>query len=74
MNSNHAKAEVFFTAFKALKSIEQNAFIEKVINDPSLKETLLDLALIENANKVKGKAISAKKYFSKRRLGKSPQQ
>lgn len=37
-----------------------------MINDPELKEDLFDLALMEKAKKVKGKAISAREYFTKR--------
>lgn len=67
MRTNQATAEVFFTAFKALKSDEKEAFLEKVINDPKLREDLIDIALIEKAKKVKGRSVSAKEYFSKRR-------
>ncbi len=66
MKANQATAEVFFTAFKTLRNKEKDAFLEKVINDPELKEDLIDIALIEKAKKVKGKAISAREYFSKR--------
>jgi hypothetical protein len=67
LRANQATAEVFFTAFKALESNEKEAFLEKVINDPELREDLIDIALIERAKKVKGRSVSAKEYFSKRR-------
>ena len=67
MKANQATAEVFFTAFKALKSADRAAFIEKVVSDPSLREDLIDAAIVEEAKKVKGKAISAREYFEKRR-------
>ena len=67
MRAGQATAEVFFTAFKALRSEEKDVFLEKVINDPELREDLIDIALIERAKKVKGKSVSAKEYFSKRR-------
>ena len=67
MKAGQATAEVFFTAFKALKIEEKDVFLEKVINDPELREDLIDMALIERAKKVKGKSVSAKEYFSKRR-------
>jgi hypothetical protein len=67
LKAGQATAEVFFTAFKALKSEEKDVFLEKVINDPELREDLIDIALIEKAKKVKGKSVSAKEYFSKRR-------
>ncbi len=66
MQTNQATAEVFFTAFKALKTNEQEAFLEKVISDPTLREDIIDIALIEEAKKVKGKSISAREYFAKR--------
>ena len=65
MRANQATAKVFFTAFKALKSEEKEAFLERVISDPELREDLIDIALIERAKKVKGKAVSAKAYFAK---------
>ncbi len=65
--SSHATAEVFYTAFKALKTGEREAFMEKVVSDTSLREDLIDVALMEEAKKVKGKAVSARGYFAKRR-------
>ncbi len=67
MRANQATAEVFFTAFKALKDKEREAFLEKVLSDPGLREDFIDVALIERAKKVKGKPISAKEYFARRR-------
>ena len=65
MRANQATAKVFFTAFKALKSEEKEAFLERVISDPELREDIIDIAMIERAKKVKGKAVSAKEYFAK---------
>ena len=67
MKTNQATAEVFYTAFKTLKDKEKEAFLEKVISDPDLREDLIDIVLIEEAKKVKGKPVSAREYFSKRR-------
>jgi len=67
MKADQATAEVFYTAFKALAHKQREAFIEKVVGDPRLREELIDLALIEAAKKVKGKAISAQDYFALRR-------
>lgn len=64
MKTDQATAEVFFTAFKALKPSQREAFIEKVVEDPRLREDLIDIALIEDAKKVKGRAVSAKDYFN----------
>ncbi len=65
MKSSQATAEVFFTAFKALGADEREVFIEKVINDPRFKSDLVDIALIEEAKKVKGRSVSARDYFQK---------
>jgi hypothetical protein len=67
MKSDQATAEVFFTAFKALKGAERAAFIEKVVADPRLRADIVDIALIEQAKGASGRAVSAKDYFSKRR-------
>lgn len=67
MKTSNATAEVFFTAFKSLKSAEKEAFIEKVVNDPKLRGDLIDVALIEKAKKVKGRSVDARKYFARQR-------
>ena len=66
MKASQETAEVFFTAFKALGRTEKEAFIEKMISDTKLRTDLIDIALIEEAKKVKGKPISAKEYFLRR--------
>ena len=67
MRTEQATAEVFFTAFKALSPAEREAFIGKMVGDHRLREELLDLALIEAAKKIKGKSVSAREYFARRR-------
>jgi len=67
MRTIESTAGVFFTAFKALESKGKEAFLEKVINAPELREDLIDILLIEKAKKVKGKPVSAKEYFARRR-------
>jgi len=67
LRANQATAEVFFTAFKALKSEGKKAFLEKIINDPKLREDLIDIALIGKTKRIKGNSISAKEYFARRR-------
>ena len=67
MKTNQATAEVFFTAFKALKNNEKQAFLEKIIADSELRNDIIDIALIEKAKKVKGRSVSAKDYFANRR-------
>ena len=67
MKSNQATVDVLFIAFKSLKITDRKAFIEKVVSDSQMMEEFVDIALIEGAKKVKGKAVSAKEYFEKRR-------
>ena len=62
---NQATAEVFFTDFRALNNDEREAFLEKVVADSRLREELLEIALIEEAKRVKGKAVSAGEYFAR---------
>jgi len=47
MNAAQATAEVFWTAFQALSKSEREAFLEKLFNDRTLKEDLIDLAILE---------------------------
>lgn len=49
-----------------LRSKEKEAFLEKVISDATLREDLIDIALIEEAKKAKRKSISAGEYFARR--------
>ena len=50
-----------------MKNAEKEAFLEKVIGDPELREDIIDLALIEKAKTVKGRPMPAKEYFGRRR-------
>jgi hypothetical protein len=47
MTSAQATAEVFWTAFLSMSEKERQAFLERLIADPRLREDLLDAALIE---------------------------
>jgi len=67
MKTADATAEVFYTAFNALKSSDREAFIEKVVSDPRLRQDLVDVLLIEEAKKIKGRSVSARDYFARRR-------
>jgi|MudIll2142460700_1097286.scaffolds.fasta_scaffold03163_3 hypothetical protein len=66
MATTQATAEVFFTAFKSLKGKEREAFLGKVLGDSEIRHDIIDIALIEQAKTVKGKAVDAKTYFQKR--------
>ena len=65
LRANQATAEDFFTAFKTLRNKEKEAFLEKVINDPELKEDLIDIALIEKAREGKGQINLCYRIFFK---------
>jgi hypothetical protein len=67
MKADQATAEVFYTAYKALRGSERIAFLEKVVKDRRLREELIDSALIEEAKTVRGRAMPAREYFSRRR-------
>jgi hypothetical protein len=67
MRTDQATAEVFYTAYKALSGAEREAFLEKVVQDRGLREELFDIALIEEAKKIKGHAMRAGDYFNRRR-------
>jgi hypothetical protein len=67
MRTAIATAEVFFTAFKTLNRREKEVFFEKIFADSGLREDLIDIALIEKAKKAKGKPVSARDYFIRRR-------
>ena len=47
MSSAGATAEVFWTAFVAMNAKERQAFLERLIADPRVREDLMDAALIE---------------------------
>jgi len=47
MTQSEATAEVFYTAFQALKKSEREAFINKLLEDEKLAEDLRYAALIE---------------------------
>ena len=40
-----ATAEIFMTAFKALPTRERSTFLTKLLNDNSLREDIIDIAV-----------------------------
>jgi len=71
MKTKSASAEVFLTAFKTLPKKEQNVFLSEMLKDKQLREDFIDIALIEEAKKVKGKPVPARNFFGKQRKKKS---
>jgi hypothetical protein len=47
MNATEATAEIFVTAFKALKRRERNAVLEKIVAGSALAEDLADALALE---------------------------
>jgi hypothetical protein len=47
MTSSQATVEVFLIAFRALPKKEQDAVLAGIIQDESLREDLLDIAVLE---------------------------
>jgi len=48
MTSQEAIAEVFWTAFKALTREQQDVFIQKLLEDPSLAEDIEDILIAQS--------------------------
>ena len=46
MTSTQATVEVFYTAFKSLPKSEQNALLVRIATDETVREDLLDLAVV----------------------------
>ena len=45
MAAYQATAEIFMTAFKALPTKERNTFLAKLLQDNSLREDIMDVAI-----------------------------
>lgn len=48
MTKTQATAEIFWTAFQVLSRKEQEAVLQRILKDKSLREDLIDLAIIES--------------------------
>ena len=57
MTSAEATGVVFWTAFLALSRAERQAFLERLIADPRLREDLLDAAVIEERKHEPARAL-----------------
>ncbi len=58
MNAAQATAEVFWTAFQALSKRERDAFLEKLFNDRTLKEDLIDLTILEQRENESSRSLT----------------
>ena len=66
MTEAEAVAEVFFTAFKALKEQERNEVLHRLLDEKQIREDLLDIAMIEASKAEAGKDISIEEYRKRR--------
>ncbi len=64
MTQPQATAEVFWTAFQAMKPLERDAFIGKLMKDENLAENLRYASIIEDRRKEP--TISLDDYLSDR--------
>ncbi len=64
MTQPQATAEVFYTAFQALKKSEREAFINKLLEDEKLAEDLRYAVIIEKRKKEP--TVSLDDYLTKR--------
>jgi len=48
MTKTQATAEIFWTAFQVLPRKEQEAVLHRILKDKSLRDDLIDLAIIES--------------------------
>ena len=54
-----ATAEIFMTAFKALRTKERSSFLTKLLKDNSLREDILDIAIAAKRSHEKTKPFRA---------------
>lgn len=47
MNKVEARAEIFLLALQSLSKTERDAVINRLLEDPKLREDIIDIALIE---------------------------
>ena len=47
MNTNEAKAEIFWLAFKSLSKRDQQAIVERLLTEKDFREDLIDISTIE---------------------------
>ena len=59
MTQNEAQAEVFWLAFSALSRTEQRGILDRLMQNRSLREDLLDLAQIEERRDQPSRSLRA---------------
>jgi hypothetical protein len=57
MASYQATAEIFMTAFKALPARERSTFLSRLLQDTSLCEDIMDIAVVSKRSHEKTKSF-----------------
>jgi hypothetical protein len=65
-----SRAEIFFMAFQSLSKAEREAVTERLLEDPELREDILDLALIQQRRGEPSRPFREYLTESEERLGK----
>lgn len=66
MTATEAKAEVFWTAFKALPKEDREAVLARLVQENEILEDMMDLALIEKARRERGVDVPLREYLKRR--------
>jgi hypothetical protein len=64
MSAAEATARVFWTAFRALRRVERQAVVEKLLKDRQFREDLIDAALIEQRRREPARPLA--QYLKRR--------
>ena len=60
MNSKANRAEVFLRAFDSLSKPEKRVVISRLLDDPQLREEVLDIGLIEDCDSVTSRPLEGR--------------
>ncbi len=65
MSGAIAVSEVFYAAFRSLARGQRERVLGRLLRDRDIQEDLFDLALIDRARRVKGRAMDARVFFKR---------
>lgn len=65
MTTTQATAEVFWTAFRALKKKERGAVVERLVGDKDFMEDLYDIVLLEQRKREPSRPLE--EYLAERK-------
>jgi len=66
MTRGEATAEVFMTAFKALSKADRDRVLAKFVEEPRIREDLIDLAIVAQRQKEPSRPF--REYLAEREL------